>query len=215
MKKMYLFALEDERNAYLSGLKEPVHGEGSFFVDGPNAYGITGVGKVFSAMNTERFLATFKPDLVINIGVAGGINRTTNDWIVVNETLFYDVDVTAFNYQWGQYPKAPATFKASKNSIERLINHPPKDKSIHSGWVATGDRFLTDVSPLERIEKEVLAVDMELASIALVCEHHEVPWISIKTISDTVGTPSQIDDFDRWVKEGLRKLAPWIEGALN
>lgn len=215
MKKMYLFALEAERNAYLSGLKEPVLAEGSFFVAGPNAYGITGVGKVFTAMNTERFLATFKPDLVINIGVAGGINRTTNDWILVNETLFYDVDVTAFNYQWGQYPKAPAIFKASKNSSERLIKHPPKEKSFHTGCIATGDRFLTDISPLKHLNKEVLAVDMELASIALVCEHHEVPWISIKTISDTVGTPSQIGDFDRWVKEGLKKLAPWIEGALN
>lgn len=215
MKKLYLFALEDERNAYLSGLKEPVFAEGSFFVDGFNAYGLIGVGKVFAAMHTEQYITMFSPDLVINIGVAGGINRTTNDWIVVNETLFYDVDVTAFNYQWGQYPKAPVTFQAALDITERLIKQPPQNQTPTVGCVATGDRFLTDVKPLDKINQAIAAVDMELASIALVCAQHEVPWVSVKAISDTVGTPSQTGDFDRWVKEGLKKMAPWVEGAFH
>lgn len=212
MKKLYLFALKDERDAFLKGLHKDAQAA-DFFHEDDCAYGIIGVGKVNAAMNTETYIQTMKPDLVINVGVAGGIDKATDTWVLVEETLFYDVDVTAFGYEKGQYPKSQPSFLASSSHLKTL-KKAFENKSYSLGLVATGDQFLTTEAPLKDF-KSISAVDMELAAIALVCEKNSVPWVSIKTISDTVGTPSQIEDFDRWVQEGLKKVAPLIEGAFQ
>lgn len=213
MKKLFVFALEKERDAYLKGLNKAPHQAGDFFIDNNNAYAVIGVGKVFAAMYTEKWITEFKPDLVINVGVAGGIHCATDDWILVTESLFYDVDVTAFGYEKGQYPKALPTYQADVNTLEKLKTF-LSGPSTHQGRVATGDTFMTDQHLLDGF-KDIKAVDMELAAVALVCEIHQIPWVSVKTISDTVGTASQIEDFDHWVEEGLKKVAPLMEGALS
>jgi adenosylhomocysteine nucleosidase len=215
MEKLYLFALEDERAAFLSGLSSTPEKKADLFTLGSSAFAVIGVGKVYAAMHTERLIQALKPTLVINVGVAGGVVLTTNDWVLVTATLFYDVDVTAFDYEKGQYPRSLSRFLAGADALNKLISVWPSDAHHHLGVVATGDRFLTSPEPLEDFKDvPILAVDMELASVAMVCAAHAVPWLSIKTISDTVGTASQIEDFDTWVKEGLKKVAPFLEGVF-
>ena len=215
MEKLYLFALEDERAAFLSGLSSTPEKKDDLFIVGSSAFAVIGVGKVFAAMHTERLIQALKPALVINVGVAGGVSLSTNDWVLASAALFYDVDVTAFNYEKGQYPRSTARFLAGTDAFNKLLSVWPSDAHHHHGVIATGDRFLTSPEPLDDFKNvPILAVDMELASVAMVCQAHLVPWLSIKTISDTVGTASQIEDFDTWVKEGLKKVAPFLEGAF-
>lgn len=212
MKKLYVFALENERHAFLKGINKTPPVPGDFFSDAQGGYAVIGVGKVFAAMHTEKYITSFQPDLVINVGVAGGITQTTNDWLLVSETLFHDVDVTTFGYQKGQYPKASARFKSDIyrfNQLKKAFAKTPASP----GRVATGDYFMTETSRLDQTI-EVAAVDMELAAIAMVCEAHDIPWVAVKTISDTVGTPSQITDFKHWVDVGLQAIAPYVQGAF-
>jgi len=213
MKKLYLFALEKERDAFLKGLNKAPRPGVDFFMDDDAAYAIIGVGKVFAAMRTEKWITAYQPGLIINVGVAGGLQLATDDWVLVEEVLFYDVDVTAFGYLKGQYPSSQASFKADLDSLTKLKKI-LSGQSYHLGTVATGDTFMTEPSRLHDF-KNVQAVDMELGAIALVCAVHQLPWVSVKTISDTVGTDSQIQDFDHWVEEGLKKVAPLIERALT
>ena len=213
MKKLYLFALEKERDAFLKGLDNTPTPVGDFFIDDHDAYAVIGVGKVYASMYTEKWIAHYRPDLVINVGVAGGIDLATDDWVLVTEAVFYDVDVTAFGYQKGQYPKASPIFKSDGAALDQLKTS-LSPHIYHLGRIATGDTFMTNQALLND-DEAIKAVDMELAAIALVCETHQIPWVSIKTISDTVGTASQIEDFDHWVEEGLKKIAPLIKGAFS
>src|SRR5699024_7060600 len=80
----------------------------------------SGIGKVNAAMSTTILLEIYKPDYVINTGSAGGLDSDLDigDLVISNEVVHHDVDVTAFNYQYGQVPGLPPSFKAD----EHLIN---------------------------------------------------------------------------------------------
>ena len=56
-------------------------------------------------MSTTILLNQFKPDIVLNIGSAGGFDEKTLEVgtvIISDEVRHHDVDVTAFGYAMGQ-----------------------------------------------------------------------------------------------------------------
>ena len=55
------------------------------------------------------------------------------------------------------------------------------------GLVATGDQFISDENSLRNMRKSIeglLAVEMEGAAVAQVCEQENIPWVVIRVISD-------------------------------
>src|SRR5690625_865129 len=74
----------------------------------------SGIGKVNSAMATTILLERFQPTHVINTGSAGGFSNKleVGDVVVGDEVVHHDVDVTAFDYKYGQVPNMPASFAA-------------------------------------------------------------------------------------------------------
>lgn len=73
----------------------------------------SGIGKVNAAMSTTILLEKYKPEKVINTGSAGGFHHSLNvgDVVISTEVRHHDVDVTAFNYEYGQVPGMPPGFK--------------------------------------------------------------------------------------------------------
>ena len=101
----------------------------------------SGIGKVASAIATALLINNFKPDYVINTGSAGGFDKElkVGDVAVGDQVVHHDVDVTAFNYEFGQVPNMPARFAAdeklvslTKESIEEM-----SDITCKVGLVAT------------------------------------------------------------------------------
>src|SRR5690606_8322793 len=72
----------------------------------------SGIGKVNAAMSTTILLEKFKPDIIINTGSAGGYNPNLNigDLVISTEVRHHDVDVTIFDYEYGQVPQMPPAF---------------------------------------------------------------------------------------------------------
>src|SRR5699024_1823340 len=74
----------------------------------------SGIGKVNAAMATTILLERFEPTHVINTGSAGGFSNKleVGDIVIGKEVVHHDVDVTAFDYRYGQVPNMPASFPA-------------------------------------------------------------------------------------------------------
>lgn len=74
----------------------------------------SGIGKVNAAISTTLLLDRFKPDYVINTGSAGGFHHTLNvgDVVISTDVRHHDVDVTAFDYEYGQVPGLPAKIQS-------------------------------------------------------------------------------------------------------
>lgn len=159
----------------------------------------SGIGKVNAAMSTTILLHSFKPDVVINTGSAGGVNPDlqVGDVVISTEVRHHDVDVTAFGYQYGQVPKLPAAFKADDKLREIAVNCAKKIAHIHvvNGLIATGDSFMNDPIRMEFVQSQFLdlqAVEMEAAAIAQVAHQFQVPFVVIRSLSDIAGKESNI-----------------------
>ena len=66
------------------------------------------------------------------------------------------------------------------------------------GLICTGDQFITNCEELDLIKEKYpqgLAVDMESASIAQVCHLWQVPFISLRIVSDTPGVKGHFDQY--------------------
>lgn len=143
----------------------------------------TGVGKVNAAMGTQSVVDAYKPDLVIHIGAAAGLDETLKPGEVVIPwgTIEWDLDLSAI------YPKT---------NNEHTVPLPDGIESYPAGSIiATGDTFIVDQGLASSIgvETHAICLDMESAAIAAVCSRNTVPCLIIKGITDRANNTSPDD----------------------
>lgn len=159
-----------------------------------------GIGKVNAAVQVSELIAAFQPDAVINSGVAGGIGAglQVGDIVAGNACTYHDV--WCGEGTWGQIQGLPALFDADTTLLSTLKTLSIERLTI--GLICTGDQFISELSALSTIKKnfpEAQAVDMESCAIAHVCYLRQIPFLSLRVISDTPGmeenNAAQYNDF--------------------
>ena len=164
---------------------------------------ICGVGKVNSAITTTLLIDNFKPDLVINSGIAGGtLGLKPKDIIVAEKLTYSDVDVVAFGYEFGQIPQMPLYYETDekyRNLLENTLDN--LNISYKNALVLTADTFRSTSKDIRNNIELGYAVEMEGASIAQTCYKLSTPFLSIRFISDILDTDNHIDDYNSFEKE--------------
>ena len=117
------------------------------------------------------------------------------DIVISSEVRYHDVDVTAFNYEFGQVPGMPPTFKADDKLITVAQKCIANLDGITSkvGLIATGDSFMCDPERINQTRERfpsMLAVEMEGAAIAQTCHQLKTPFLVIRSLSDIAGQES-------------------------
>ncbi|MBW8348194.1 5'-methylthioadenosine/S-adenosylhomocysteine nucleosidase [Bacillus sp. IITD106] len=176
----------------------------------------SGIGKVNAAMSTTILLEKFKPDIIINTGSAGGYNPNLNigDLVISTEVRHHDVDVTIFDYEYGQVPQMPPAFLADSSLIETALKAAEKLEGIQAvkGLIATGDSFMNDPERVEFVRskfQDLQAVEMEAAAIAQVAYQFNVPFVIIRSLSDIAGQESHIS-FDEYLDKAAVNSANFV-----
>lgn len=160
-----------------------------------------GIGKVNAAVGIAELFHVFSPDLVINTGVAGGIDQSVEVGdIIIGEQCCYH-DVWCGEDAWGQVQGLPLYFAGNRKIID-IIKSISVDNT-HLGLICTGDQFITEDTGFKEIKRnfpKALAVDMESAAMAHVCYQRNMPFVSIRVISDTPhkATDNHTQYFDFW-----------------
>ena len=165
----------------------------------------SGIGKVNAAMSTTILLQQYQPDIVINIGSAGGFDEELEVGAVVisDEVRHHDVDVTVFGYEMGQVPQLPAAFTSNEELIELAIKA-VKEMGQHDyavGLIATGDSFMNDPERVAKVREyfpTMKAAEMEAAAVAQVCYQFDVAFVVIRALSDIAGKESSVS-FDEFL----------------
>ena len=158
-----------------------------------------GIGKVNAAIGTLTLLNNYKPELVINTGVAGGASQDAHVMdVIVGSTIAYHDVWCGPGTQYGEASGYPLYFESDK----RFTNLIPNRADIKRGLICSGDKFIASIEEVQTIQKafpEVLAVDMESATIAQVCYLRKVPVMVMRVISDSPGASNdntaQYNDF--------------------
>ena len=187
----------------------------------------SGIGKVNAAMQVTSLIAEMPPDYIINSGVAGGIGEGMHqgDIVVGTECCYHDV--WCGEGEWGQVQGYPLNFSASEYLLEAMRNAQctmhnaqlNKNSQFIFGLICTGDQFISDLATLQGIKKNFpdgKAVDMESAAIAQVCYAKQVPFMSLRIVSDTPGmekdnTTQYLDFFAEAPKMTFAVLRQLIE----
>lgn len=165
----------------------------------------SGIGKVNAAMTTTILMQEFKPDLVLNIGSAGGFDEELEVGAVVisDEVRHHDVDATVFGYELGQVPQMPAAYIANKELIELAVQAVEEiGEHQHAvGLIATGDSFMSDPERVALVKQQfpaMKAAEMEAAAVAQVCFQYDTAFVVIRALSDIAGKESSVS-FDEFL----------------
>ena len=174
----------------------------------------SGVGKVNAARATQILIDNFKPDYIVNVGVAGGLNPMLSIGdIVIGETLVqHDFDITAFGHAKGYIPgdgeKIYADDYLVKKIEEAIGNQDEKVYKYEKGVIASGDIFCTAIPMRDKIYAKFNAecVEMEGAAIAQVCSLCNVPFVVIRSISDTPNGENEVT-YEKFIKLASERCA--------
>lgn len=174
----------------------------------------SGVGKVNAARATQILIDNFKPDYIVNVGVAGGLNPMLSIGdIVIGETLVqHDFDITAFGHVKGYIPGVGEKIYADdylvKKIEEAIGNQEEKVYKYEKGVIASGDIFCTAIPMRDKIYAKFNAecVEMEGAAIGQVCSLCNVPFVVIRSISDTPNGENEVI-YEKFIKLASERCA--------
>ena len=172
-------------------------GDGSFrYVEGTlggNHVILTqcGIGKVSAAVGASELIRRFSPNCIVSTGVAGGIDAClkVTDVVASQRLVYHDVWCGDGN-EYGQVQGFPASYEGCSSLLKHALslNEAGMESRIHSGLVCTGDQFITyrEMNSHAYLTEELEGdgVEMEGASVALVCSVNRVPFLVARTISD-------------------------------
>ena len=179
---------------------------------------ICGVGKVNAAKTTQFMIDNYCPDKIINCGVAGGLgNRVKIGDIVIGEKLVqHDFDLTAFGREKGEVSNEVGKFIYSDKSLVEKALKISNNIVFVLGTIAPGDIFITDSKMSSKINTKFNAdcCEMEGAAVAQTCFLDNVPFLVIRSISDSPSDNNKVD-YDTFVGEASQKVASFIENLFN
>ena len=148
-----------------------------------------GVGKTNAAIATQILIDTYGTDIIINSGTAGGmdINLDLFDTVISTEAIHHDVHEGILTQFQPWMPSVSikadeALLKAAKKAVTQL----DIGSKAYFGRMVTGEKFIEDDGRDEILSAfGPLTVDMETASIAHVCYVNSIPYIAVRTVTDT------------------------------
>ena len=181
-----------------------------------------GVGKVNASRCTQILIDNYDIEYVVNVGSAGSANNSLNigDIVIGKILVQHDFDITAFGHKKGYISNVGENISSDDKLIkkfEKIINNnDKKEYNIKVGTIASGDIFCTDIKMKEKIKYKFNAdaIEMEGAAIAQVCYLDKIPFIVIRSISDSPNGKNEID-FNEFIELASKRCAEIIKEFLK
>lgn len=180
-----------------------------------------GVGKVAAAVCAQTMILRYRPDAVLNVGVAGGTGAGVHigDVVVSSALVQHDMDTTALGDEKGflsgpnliSIPASGALADLAVSAAEAVLG----PERVHTGVIATGDQFICDSERLGRIADEfgAVACEMEGGSVAQVCWLNGTDFVVIRAISDNADEKAATD-FTEFAKKSAQELTALLTSLL-
>jgi len=136
------------------------------------------IGMKNAAVAAQLLIDRYALSCLIMSGTAGGIDSRLliGDTVVATETGYHDrTDETVFTAQ-----------SRLLDCFRDALKEDPPQHPLYFGRIATGKSFVKKGQRLDIISRiDPLCVDMESAAVAEVCKGNDVPFVAVRSISDT------------------------------
>lgn len=181
----------------------------------------SGVCKVNAAIAAQLLIERFGAELVLNAGTAGGMAPSLEllDTVISTEVVYHDVSpfiLTQFHpWMETEFFRADEKLLAASHRAAETLD--PARRVIW-GRIATGEAFIDSEGRADVNRRySPLCVDMESAGVAHVCYAFDVPFLSIRSLSDTADHRG-VENFEansRAASEASRDVTLAIIRQLN
>lgn len=196
---------------------------------------LSGIGKVAAAITATLLAETFGVSQVWFTGVAGGLGADVRvgDVVVAESLIQHDMDASPL-FPRHELPGLGRSRLHPPPELTRWVHdgvagallgvqqHVPlhalglSQPRVHRGLIASGDQFVAsaeDADTLRHHLPDVLAVEMEGAAVAQVCDAFGLPFAVVRTISDRADASAHLD-FTRFVEQVASPYSLAIVAAL-
>lgn len=159
-----------------------------------------GVGKVHAAVCTQTMILKYKPDAIINTGVAGSLNSNLDiaDLVISDNVVQHDFDTSAFGDPLGLISGINlVNIPCNKELVEKIKKSADaiEGTNVIVGTIASGDQFICSQDKKNYIVNnfDALCAEMEGASIGHVCYLNNVDFCIVRAISDKADGSAHMD----------------------
>ena len=172
------------------------------------------IGKVFSTLTAATMIEHFGAQKLLFSGVAGAISDQlkVGDLIVATKLSQHDLDITAFGHPYGYVPEGAVYVEADKEMIQ-LAKEVASEmgQALKEGVIATGDQFVANEERKNWIGSTfgAYALEMEGASVAVVCDALKVPFFILRAISDAADMDASFS-FDEFLETSAIVSAEFV-----
>lgn len=218
-----LSALAEEQQGIFEQLEHPqrVQHAGRSFGLGrwyglPVVLALSRIGKVAAATTATALIEKFGASHIVFTGVAGGMGEgvQVGDVVVAADFLQHDMNAAPLFPPFEVPLYGQARFRCDENLATTLLIaarasgvceggrfgsnlEPPR---IHQGLIVSGDRFVSSATEVHALQcalraqgHEALAVEMEGAAVAQVCDDYSIPFAAMRSISDRADDTAHTD----------------------
>lgn len=189
----------------------------------------SGIGKVAASFTATLLIQHFNVGSILVSGVAGGIasNLSVGDLAIAQEAVQHDMDCRPLFPQFhiphcgiSHFPTDRSLTEKLHTAVTLFVNNDfdaliskqvqkelgIKKPLLHTGLLVSGDQFIGNELQFEKIISELpnsLFVEMEGAAVAQICHDLEIPFCSVRTISDKANSQAHID-FNKFLNEAAK-----------
>jgi adenosylhomocysteine nucleosidase len=189
----------------------------------------TGMGKVNAAITTTLLLEHFEPHEVLFTGIAGGVDPSLSpgDIVIGSTVAHHDYGTLTpdsmlrrstrnpFNMQENPvyFPSSSALVTLAQSVGQSVVFNKIGGRSpkIVTGVIVTGDVFVSsrEATKLLHQKMNAEATEMEGAAVGQVCWQQQVPFLIIRSLSDTAGDKAA-DDVANFYKIAAENSAAMV-----
>ena len=207
----------------LDNLKETVYAANTYYEGAYKGQEVvvaySKIGKVFATLTATMLIEKFGCDRLLFSGVAGAISPELNigDLIIADGLCQHDLDITAFGHPFGYVPEGEVCIPTDV-SLRHIAKEVAKEKGLKlvEGIIATGDQFVANPERKDWIGEtfKAHALEMEGASVAVVCSSLEIPFFILRAISDSADMDASFN-FDEFLESSAKISADFILSMVD
>jgi len=209
--------------AKLENLKETVYAANTYYEGSYNGQEVvvaySKIGKVFATLTATMLIEKFGCDTLLFSGVAGAISDELKigDLIIADGLCQHDLDITAFGHPFGFVPEGEVCIPTDVN-LRNIAKDVAASKglTLREGVIATGDQFVANAERKDWIGNTFSAdaLEMEGASVAVVCSALDVPFFILRAISDSADMDASFN-FDEFLESSAKISADFILSMVD
>lgn len=171
----------------------------------------TGVGILNAFSATNKLVDEIHPDIVINIGSAGGhtLEIEDGDIVVCDESIYHGGYIMndSPTSTWKTIEETNLTIKGDE-TLSKLIDKVDTSTTIIHGKTLSGDFFTKDKDLIKALHNKYHhdCEDMETIAIYKVCKEKKTTCIAYRIISNNELRGTSYNDNVIWVNKKLQEI---------